>query len=286
MTGKVCLVTGATSGIGAVTAQALAAMGAIVVLVGRRPDRGAEVRDKIRRETGSQWVDFIPTDLSVQSKVRELAGEFLLRYHRLDVLVNDAGAIFTTRKLSQDGIEMTFALNHLSYFLLTNLLIDILKLSAPSRIVNVASVAHVTANIDFDDLQGAHGYNPMKAYGQSKLANVLFTYQLARRLEGSGVTVNALNPGFVATNFGKNNGPLARWAISLGQMFAERPEKGAETSIYLATSPDVDGITGKYFVKKKAVASSPESHNEEVARHLWEVSAQMTGLEERSTAAI
>jgi NAD(P)-dependent dehydrogenase (short-subunit alcohol dehydrogenase family) len=210
--------------------------------------------------------------------VRRLADDFKSHFSRLDVLVNNAGAVFLTRHESADEIEMTFGLNHLNYFLLTNLLLDMLIASAPARVVNVSSGAHNGARLNFDDLENKRGYNGMRAYGQSKLANLLFTYELARRLEGKGVTANALHPGFVASNFAKNNLGILKPLMSLIQLGAISPEEGAQTSIYLASSPEVAGVTGKYFVKKKAVTSSTASYDEETARRLWDISARLTGL--------
>lgn len=277
--GKICLITGATDGIGLATAHALAQTGATTVIVGRSPQKTAAVLEHIRSQSGNPNVESLLADLSVQAQVRQLAADFMARHDRLHVLVNNAGAYFAERSESVDGIEMTFALNHLGYFLLTNLLLPTLKASAPARIVNVSSGAHFGGNINFDDLQGREKFSGWAAYANSKLANVLFTYELARRLEGTGVTVNALHPGFVATHFGHNNpgmmGFIFKWAQKI---LALTPEKGAETSIYLATSPEVEGIAGKYFDKKKAVTSSPASYDETTARRLWEVSAQMTGL--------
>jgi len=278
MKDRICMVTGATSGIGRVTAQALAQQGATVVVVGRNAEKAAQTVAHIQRETGNPDVQWLLADLSDQAQVRRLAREFKERYSRLDVLINNAGAFFLTRQLSADGIEMTFAVNHLSAFLLTHLLLDILHASAPARIVNVASASHLGARIDFEDLEGERKYRGMRAYGQSKLAMVLFTYELARRLEGTGVTVNALHPGFVATNIGQNNGWLFKLISPLMKLIARRPEEGAQTSIYLATSPDVAGVTGKYFVDKKAVPSDPASYDEVPAQKLWEISAAMTGL--------
>ncbi len=279
MTGKVMLVTGATSGIGAVTARALAAAGgATVVLVGRDRERSAAAVEQIRRSTGNQSVEYLLADLSSQAEIRRLADEFLGRYDRLDVLVNNAGAMFWSRQETVDGLERTFALNHLSYFLLTNLLLDRLKASAPARVVSVSSAAHDGARIDFDDLQGKRSYAGMRAYGQSKLANVLFTYELARRLKGTGVTANALHPGFVATNFATNNGEIVRLVMAIIHRFALSPDRGAQTSIYLATSPEVEGVTGKYFSNSKAVRSSDISYDEAVAHRLWDASSELTGL--------
>jgi NAD(P)-dependent dehydrogenase (short-subunit alcohol dehydrogenase family) len=284
MQGKVCLVTGATAGIGEVTARELARMGAIVVGVGRNPQKSASVEAAIKAATGNPNVEFLLADLSVQAQVRHLAEEFRSKYRRLDVLVNNAGGYFATRQETADGIELTFALNHLSYFLLTNLLLDILLDSAPARVVSVSSGAHTMGVINFDDLQGTRSFGGWGAYAQSKLANVLFTYELARRLEGSGVTATVLHPGFVATNFAHNNnegwtGKIASSAVKvLQRIVARTPEKGAETSIYLATSPEAEGVTGEYFSDKKAVKSSAASYDLQTARRLWQVSEEMTGL--------
>jgi NAD(P)-dependent dehydrogenase (short-subunit alcohol dehydrogenase family) len=194
------------------------------------------------------------------------------------VLVNNAGAVFFQRQETVDGIEMTLGLNHLGYFLLTNLLLDVIQASAPARIVNVASRAHERARMNFDDLQGMRSYNAMQAYGQSKLGNILFTYELTRRLAGTRVTANALHPGVVGTGFAANNGSLVRLGLRLYRFFALSPEQGAQTSIYLAASPEAEGITGKYFVDRQAVPSSPLSYDTAVAGRLWQVSAEMTGL--------
>lgn len=301
MAGKTCLVTGATVGIGKVTARELARRGATVILVGRNRQRCEAVVETIRDVTGNPNVDFLVADLSSQADIRRLAGEFRERHDRLHVLTNNAGALFALRHESVDGIEMTLALNHLNYFLLTNLLLDALKAGAPSRIVNVASDAHeVVSSFDFDDPQartrrGLRAYGSSEAasllftmflpmrhpaflrYGETKLANLLFTYELARRLEGTGVTANALHPGFVSTGFTAGNGAfgwcMRRWA----GLLALDPEKGARTSIYLATSPEVEGITGRYFVKERPAASSPASSDEEAARRLWRLSEEWTG---------
>ena len=281
MTGKVVLVTGATNGIGEVTARELAGKGATIVLVGRDEGKTKGIQENIRREIGNDHVDYLIADLSSMQEVRDLAQAFKQRYDRLDVLLNDAGAMFTSRQETVDGFERTFALNHLAYFLLTNLLLDVLKASAPARIVNVSSNAHQGAHIDFDDLQSAHGYNGMRAYGRSKLMNLLFTYELARRLEGTGVTANALHPGFVNTGFAKNNGGVVRVAMNLiGPLVAITPEQGAQTLIYLASSPEVEGVSGKYFTRQKPVKSSAVSYNVEDARRLWEISAELVGLAE------
>jgi NAD(P)-dependent dehydrogenase (short-subunit alcohol dehydrogenase family) len=279
MDNKIVMVTGATAGIGAVAALELARLGATVVGVGRNPEKCAAVTAHIQKETSNPRVEYLVADLSSQTQVRQLADAFATKYTRLDVLINDAGGYFSKRQESVDGIEMTFALNHLSYFLLTNLLVDVLKASAPARIVNVASHAHMGSQIDFADIESRRRYLSWTAYGQSKLANVLFTYELARRLEGSEVTANALHPGFVASNFGHNNHDLVGWGNRIAQKIAGRnPEEGARTIIYLASSPEVEGISGKYFVDEKAVPSSPASYDEDTARRLWELSEKITGL--------
>jgi NAD(P)-dependent dehydrogenase (short-subunit alcohol dehydrogenase family) len=298
MRGRVCMVTGAASGIGAITAQTLAQQGATVVMVDYNSERGAIKANQIRQETGNPEVEFIHTDLSVQNEIRKLAQQFNSRYQRLDVLINNAGAMFPLRQETADGLEMTFALNYLAYFLLTNLLLDKLKASAPARIINVSSRAHARAQINLDDLQSRSNYRSRQAYEKSKLAIVLFTYELARRLEGTGVTANTLHPGVVATNFSTNNrgmvgtvmraiavnyaglktgdtNILSRLSSHLGIISAEQ---GAQTSIYLATSPDVSGVTGKYFVESKAVSSSQASYDTTIASQLWQVSAAYTGL--------
>lgn len=280
MAGKTCLITGSTGGIGRVTAEGLARAGATVVMVGRNPQKTAEVAAQIRQNTGNERIETIIGDLSVQQSVRTIAETFLQRHNRLHVLVNNAGEIFMEHRLSADGIEMTFALNHIAYFLLTNLLLDTLKASAPARIINVSSGAHLGGRMSFEDLRDPRKYSGWKAYSQSKLANVLFTYELARHLEGTGVTVNALHPGFVATNFGASNGGLFKPFFRLVQLAAITPEQGAQTSLYLATSSEVEGVTGKYFTKCKPVRSSPTSYDKDTARRLWEVSLAMTGLPE------
>ena len=278
MNGKICLVTGGTNGIGKATAQALAQMGATVVIVGRNAPRTAQLVEEIRLASGNKNVDSLLADLSSQQEVRRLANEFKSKYSHLHVLLNNAGAVFLQRQLSVDGIEMTFALNHLASFLLTNLLLDTIKASAPARIINVSSDAHTSGKIEFDNLQGERGYSP-RAYGNSKLANILFTVELARRLEGTGVTVNALHPGFVATGFAKNNGRVIAALISIvAPLVARSPAKGAETSIYLASSPGVEGITGKYFYDSHVIPAAPQATDMVVARKLWDVSAEMVHL--------
>jgi len=278
MDGRVCVVTGATSGIGYVTARELARQGATVTVVGRNRDRTARCVAQIRQETGSEAVDSLLADLSSMTQVRALAEAVKARHTRLDVLVNNAGAIFLTRHTTVDGYEMTFALNHLAPFLLTNLLLDRLKASVPARIVTTASVAHTGAKIAFDDPNFQHSfYNAWSAYSQSKLANIMFTYELARRLEGTGVTANAFHPGVVASGFA-HNGPLLSVAMTLARPMMVSAEEGAKTAIYVASSPAVEGVTGQYFTKEHPVRSSKESYNTESQRRLWEVSEELTGV--------
>jgi NAD(P)-dependent dehydrogenase (short-subunit alcohol dehydrogenase family) len=280
--GKIIMVTGATAGIGKVTAMELARMGAGILLVSRNPEKCAATADRIRNETGNPQVDYLVADLSSQAQIRHLVKQFKAGYNRLDVLVNNAGAFFISRRLSVDGIEMTLALNHLSYFLLTNLLLDVLEASAPARVVNVSSNAHFDAAVDLNDLQLENGYSPFKAYGRSKFANVSFTYELARRTQNSGVVANVLHPGLVQTDIGKN----ASWWMGLGwivfTLFRKglTPEQGAQTSIYLASSPEVEHLTGKYFAKQKVIPSDPATYDMASAQRLWDISARMVGLQE------
>jgi NAD(P)-dependent dehydrogenase (short-subunit alcohol dehydrogenase family) len=273
---KVCLITGATSGIGKATAMGLASMGASVVMVGRDRGRGEAAMAEIEVGSGNASVDLMLADLSSQDEIRRLADEFEKAYPRLDVLVNNAGLFRSERITTADGLETTFAVNHLACFLLTNRLLDVLEASAPSRIVNVSSGEQRNATIDFDDLQGEKGYRGAKAYSQSKLAAVLFTYELARRLEGTGVSANCLHPGVVGTNFGSGvSGAFGVMVRALRPLMIS-PEKGAETSVYLASSPEVEGVSGRYFVKKAEARSSDASYDEGIARRLWEVSAELT----------
>jgi NAD(P)-dependent dehydrogenase (short-subunit alcohol dehydrogenase family) len=276
--GKLCLVTGATSGIGLVTARELARQGARVVLVGRNPARSDAVVAQIQAETGNRHVEVLLADLSSQQQVRELARQYLKRHTHLNVLVNNAGGMWLRRELTVDGLEMTVAVNHLGYFLLTHLLLDVLRASAPARIVNVSSDAHRKAMIDFDDIWGERPYRGWQQYCRSKLMNVLFTYELARRLDHTRVTANALHPGWVATRFGGNNGWRGRLWQRVARCFAISPEEGARTVLYLAASPAVAGVSGRYFVRERAVLSSPASYDEAAAARLWELSLKRTGL--------
>ena len=273
---KVYLVTGATAGIGQAAALLLAEQGATVVGVGRNPAKNEYSTQMIKEKTGNPSVEYFLADLSSQKEIRALAQQFQAKYDRLDVLINNAGATFGERLESVDGIEMTFALNHLGYFLLTNLLSDILEASAPSRVINVSSSLHKLGKINFGDIHFKEGYARSKAYQRSKLANIAFTYELARHFCNQKVTVNAMNPGLVATNVGQTAGGISAKAKGLVDKIAGlTPEEGAQTIIYLATSPEVIGVTGRYFVKEKSVPSSKISYDLEFCRRLWTLSESL-----------
>ncbi len=273
---KICIITGANSGIGKATTLGLAKMNAVVVMLCRSKEAGEEAQKEIIGESGNNRVDLFLCDLSSQEQIRRVVDEFNQKYKTLHVLINNAGVMAAKRKLSVDGFEMNFAVNHLAPFLLTNLLLDVLKKSVPSRIINVSSGAHKMAKIDFDDLQSENKKHRLfKVYGISKLALMLTSYELSRRLDGTGVTVNIVHPGVVKTNLGRDMSKIGR---GFGKLFFKNPEKGAETSIYLATSPEVEGITGKYYVKKQQRNSSEESYNEEYAKRLWDISTELTKL--------
>ncbi len=276
MEGKICLITGATSGVGKAAANGLAALGFTVVGVGRDKYRCEQARSEIRQKSSNSNVEFFLADLSDLDQIRRLVKDFENKYSRLDVLINNAGAFFLRRKLSAQQIEMTWALNHLNYFLLTNLLLEQIISSAPARIVNVASGAHYQGVIHFEDLNLSKGYNGWKAYCQSKLANVLFTYELHRRIGDERIAVNALTPGFVATRIGHNTGPVLKYFVQLVQkMGGKTPEEGAETMIYLASAGEAGEISGKFFVDQKAVKSSAISYDKQTAQRLWEISDMM-----------
>jgi NAD(P)-dependent dehydrogenase (short-subunit alcohol dehydrogenase family) len=278
MKGKVCLVTGATSGIGKATATALAAQGATVVLACRNREKGEAVKQEIALATGNNSLDLMVADLASIESTKKGAADFLTRYPKLHVLVNQAGLFLNQRTLTPDGLETMFVVNHLAYFLLTNLLLDALKAGAPSRIVNGSGGAEAMGDINFDDLHGAKKWSSMKAISQSKLGNFLFTYELARRLEGTGVTVNVMHPGGVKTELGKGQGGFFGFMMKVMRPFMLTPEQGADTLVWLASSPEVEGVTGKYFIKRKEAKSSPRSHDKELAARLWKVSAELTGL--------
>jgi NAD(P)-dependent dehydrogenase (short-subunit alcohol dehydrogenase family) len=278
LTDKTVLVTGATGGIGKATATGLATLGARVAITGRDPARTRAAAADIAARSGNPAVAAFAADMSSQAEVRRLAGEVQAAYPCLDVLVNNVGGFWSTRRVTADGLEHTFAVNHLAGFLLTDLLLDRLKASAPARIVTVSSGAHTTGKIDFDDLQGERGYSGQRAYSQSKLANVMFTYELARRLDGSGVTATVLHPGVVRTGFAAED-PSRMWKVFLPliRLFLKTPEKGAATSIYLASSPEVSGVTGRYFANSKPKPSSRSSYDEAAAARLWQTSVELVG---------
>jgi len=281
LTGKICLVTGATAGIGRITAAALAGQGAQLVVHGRNKAKTEATVQEIKASTGNQLISYLLADFSDLDQVRTLAKNFQDRYQHLHLLVNNAGGFFNKRIPTPYGVELTFLVNYLAPFLLTNLLLDTLKNSAPSRIINVSSEAHRQDQMDFENLDFKKGYFGIKAYARSKLANILFTYQLARRLEGTGVTVNALHPGHIATDIWKTNfgliGPALKRIMGL---FSLTPEEGAENSIFLAASPALEGVNGKYFIKNEPAQSSPISYDEEIARRLWDISADLASLPE------
>jgi len=275
MNDKICLVTGANSGIGKATAMALAAGGSKVIMVCRNREKGEAARDEIVRDTRNEYLDRMIADYSDLRQIRRGAAEVKAKCPRLHTLVNNAGAYNGKRTLTADGYESTFAVNHLGYFLLTVELLDLLKSSAPARIVNVASEAHRNSHINFDDLNLENGYSGWKAYAQSKLANVLFTYKLASKLEGTGATANCMHPGFVGTNIFNSVKGIGRKIVRLITPFMRTPEKGADTVIWLASSPEVEGITGRYFIDRKDKPSNTESYDVAIASRLWDVSEQM-----------
>jgi len=281
MTGKTVIVTGGNSGIGKATAVALARMGARVIITARDRTRGNQAAEEIRLASGSDQVELAVFDLGDLASVRAGAADLLDRCLRIDVLINNAGLVLTDRAETVDGYEATFAVNHLGPFLLTELLTDRLVASAPSRVVNVASTAHRSARhgLDFEDLQSRQGYRGMQVYGSSKLANILFTTELAGRLSGKGVTANSVHPGTVATGYGRDGDTrgLLAFGLKVIKPFILTPEKGARTSVYLASSDDVAGVTGKYFVKGKARKPSAAAQDEAAARRLWTVSEELVG---------
>ena len=279
MEGRVCLVTGANSGIGKATALELARLGSTVVMVARNKQKGEAAQSEIKKESGNRSVDLLLADLSSLDSVRKLASQFQTNYQKLHVLINNAGLFNQRRNLTSDGYESTFGINYLAPFLLTNLLLDELKASAPSRIVNVSSVGHYNGHIDFEDLNMDASYSGWKAYQQSKLALVLFTRELAKRLQGTGVIVNSVHPGTVATNIWSRPLGPAGFIMAVPKLFMKNPEKGAETVVYLASSPNVTSISGEYWDSLEIKKSSAESYDDDVARRLWEVSEKMTHLD-------
>ncbi len=278
VSGKRVVITGATSGIGLAAAKQLAARNAELDIVARSPERAAKAVVQITNASAKQKIpDVLIADLAAQSDVRRVAQEIVSRYPRLDVLINNAGAMYTSRQLTPDGVELTWAVNHMAPFALTTMLLDLLKSSAPARVITTASAAHYGAQIPFDDLDAHKSYANMgyRRYGESKLANVLFTAELARRLEGTGVTANCFHPGLVGTGFNHNNGGLMRVAMWMTQVFARKPDQGAETLVWLADSPEVSHISGAYFVDERVVRPSPAARDMDQARRLWEVSEAM-----------
>ena len=278
MADKVVMVTGANSGIGKAASQALANLGAKVVMVSRNLEKGEAARSEIIKQSQNKSVDLLLADLSSLESVRQLAAEFQTKYSKLHVLINNAGLFNQRRRLTTDGYENTFATNYLAPFLLTNLLLNTLKASAPSRIINVSSIGHYGGHINFDDLNLEKEYGGWKAYGQSKLALVLFTHELAKKLHGTGVTVNSLHPGTVATHiWSRPLGPVG-FIMALPKLFMKSPEEGAKTIVYLASSSEANNLNGEYLEKLTVKKSSDESYNEEIAQRLWDVSAKLTGL--------
>jgi NAD(P)-dependent dehydrogenase (short-subunit alcohol dehydrogenase family) len=278
LAGKTCVVTGATSGIGEETALALARDGARVVIVARSPERGAKALERIRSETGNERVELVLADLASLAEIRRLAQELLSACPQIHVLVNNAGVVNLERRVTVDGFEETFAVNHLAYYALTNLLLDRLLASAPARIVNVASDAHKFGPLDPDDLHSEKSYRAMRVYGRSKTANILFTVELARRLQDTGVTVNAVHPGPVASRLGKNNGLLGRAVTSLLAPFFLSPERGARTSVHVATAPELADVSGRYFAKCREARTTAAARDPALARRLWDESARLTGI--------
>jgi NAD(P)-dependent dehydrogenase (short-subunit alcohol dehydrogenase family) len=290
MKNKICIVTGSNSGIGKETALSLAKMGATVVMVVRDQERGEKVRREIVRQTGNNSVDLKICDLSLMDSIRSFAKEFKKKYDRLDVLVNNAGALFNKREVTSEGFERTFAVNYLGPFLLTHELLDLLKSSAPSRIINVSSGLAKDGKVDIDDLQSEKNYAGTKAYSRvrapvyanTKLMLMMFTYELARQLKGTGVSANVLMPGFVATNLGKNSGSLSSFIMfKVVRPMQVSTKKGAETSVYLASSDEVNDVTGKCFAKKKEVTTCPVSYDEELQKRLWNKTEIMLGLTQK-----
>jgi NAD(P)-dependent dehydrogenase (short-subunit alcohol dehydrogenase family) len=279
MQGKVCVITGATSGIGLVAAEQLAAMGARLVLVGRDKARGEAAIARIKRRTAGAEIRIHYADLSRLVEMSRLGSEIAAVEPRIDVLLNNAGAMFAARRVTEDGLERTFAVNHMAYFVLTNRLEERLAAAAPSRIVNTASDAHRGNTLDFDDLQSERRYRGLTAYGRSKLANILFTRELARRLAGSGVSANCLHPGFVATRIADNNSGVFRLGVTIAKgLWGLSPERGAQTMVYLASSPEVAGVTGGYFAKSRPATPTAAAQDDGAARRLWDESARIATL--------
>ena len=278
MQGKIVLITGASSGIGKETARAIAGLGAVTVIVGRNREKTAAAVKEIQSDTGNPQVGYLIANLSSQAEVRRLAKEYLEHTGRLDVLINNAGALFMTRQLSADGCEMTLALNHLAPFLLTHQLMDALHASPSARVINVSSEAHRGHHLNFNNLNNEQGYSAWKAYGQSKLANIYFTYGLAAYVDGAAITANCLHPGFVATNFGRSNGGLFDPIYRLAQLAAISPKVSAQAIVQLACSPELEGVSACYFNRSRQERSSEISYDMNIAKQLWDASLELTGL--------
>ncbi len=281
LTGKVCMITGATSGIGKAAAIALAACNPTLYLVARNPERAKRSVEEITEATGNAKIETLIGDFASLQDIRRVAAEFLATGQPLHILFNNAGVVMLNREETVDGFETTFAVNYLGYFLLTNLLLDRIRESAPARIVNTASGAHTYSGgrLDFDDLQSSKSFASIKVYAKSKLANILFTRTLAQKLDGSGVTVNCFHPGLVGSNLAVNNGIFARLMVLALRPIARTSEKGAETGVYLCLSPEVEDKTGLYFYDKKPKWPKSYAQNDKDALRLWEESAKLTGLE-------
>jgi NAD(P)-dependent dehydrogenase (short-subunit alcohol dehydrogenase family) len=279
MRGKVVVITGGTSGIGEVAAQRLANMGARIVLVARDRTRGEATMRRLRSGNPGLPHSIYYGDLSRISEMKRLATEIAATEPRIDVLINNAGAMFGSRQITEENLELTFAVNHMAYFVLTLGLRERLFASSPARVVITASDAHKGRTLDFDDLQSVRGFAGIKVYGRSKLCNILFTRELARRWSGKGVTVNCLHPGFVATRFGDNTGGFRSQAVRLARIFAISPEKGSETIVYLASSPEVAGVSGEYFYQCRPATATTAARDDAAARRLWLASATLAGME-------
>lgn len=281
MKNKLVLITGANSGIGKATSIELARLGATVVMVCRSKERGEEALKEVREKSGSKKLNLMLCDLASMKSIKNFCEDFLNKYDRLDVLINNAGIILPKRQFTEDGFEMQLGVNHFGHFLLTNLLLDLIKRSAPSRIINVSSGAHKMGKMNFSDLPLDRGYNLVKGYSRSKLANILFTYELARKLEGTGVTANCLHPGAVSSNMGVDRDTgFGKGVHNLLGKILQSPLEGAATSIYLAASPEVEEVSGKYYYKKKVIKSSKKSYDVALAKCLWNVSEAVVGLRE------
>jgi NAD(P)-dependent dehydrogenase (short-subunit alcohol dehydrogenase family) len=276
--GKTCVITGATSGIGQIAAERLAAMGARLVLIARDQARGVSMLRRLREHAPAAAHRVHYADLMRVAEVKRVAADIAASEQRIDILVNNAGAIFSYRRLTAEGLERTFALNHMAYFVLSHSLREPLLAAAPARVVNTASAAHQSAKLDFDDLQFARAYNGVSAYQRSKLCNILFTRELSRRWAGTGITVNCLHPGFVASRFGKESGGLLPLVLRAAQVFAISPEEGAETIVYLASSQEVADVSGGYFFKCRASAPAVQAEDDSAARRLWQESAKLAGI--------